>query len=66
MSFFFDTKSTDGETLYELVKTVMNDLELDLKKIVGQCFDGAANMKGREKGLKALMKKTSPLALYTH
>ena len=63
---FFDTKSTDGETLYELVKKVMKDLELDLQKIVGECFDGAANMKGRIKGLQALMKKTSPLALYVH
>ena len=37
---FHATKTTDGETLYKLVKEVINKLQLELKNIVGECFDG--------------------------
>ena len=63
---FFATKATDGRTLYELVKRVINQMNLQLANIVGECFDGAANMKGVKKGLATLMKETSPRALYVH
>ena len=63
---FIDTKSTDGQSLYELVERVMSEMNLALHNIVGECFDGASNMKGLHKGLATLMKKTSPLALYVH
>ena len=39
---FHATKTTDGEALYKLVKEVMNDLQLELQNIVGECFDGAS------------------------
>ena len=48
---FHATKTTDGEALYKLVKEVMNDLQLELQNIVGECFDGASNMSGVNKGL---------------
>ncbi|KAL9979781.1 hypothetical protein ACROYT_G017496 [Oculina patagonica] len=63
---FRATKTTDGATLYELVKTVINNLQLDLQNIVGECFDGASNMSGVNKGLSARMKECSPLAIYVH
>ncbi|XP_078368944.1 zinc finger MYM-type protein 1-like isoform X2 [Oculina patagonica] len=63
---FHATKTTDGATLYELVKTVINNLQLDLQNIVGECFDGASNMSGVNKGLSARMKECSPLAIYVH
>ena len=63
---FYDTKSTEGEVLYELVTKAIGDLGLNLEDIVGQCYDGAANMSGINKGLAARMKKTSPLAIYVH
>ena len=43
---FHATKTTDGETLYQLVKEVINKLQLELQNIVGECFDGASNMSG--------------------
>ncbi|CAH3178910.1 unnamed protein product [Porites lobata] len=61
---FHATKTTDGEALYKLVKEVMNDLQLELQNIVGECFDGASNMSGVNKGLSARMKECSPLAIY--
>ena len=41
---FYSTKSTEGEELYDLVKSAITDLNLDLKNIVGKAFYGAANM----------------------
>ncbi|CAL4240950.1 unnamed protein product [Meganyctiphanes norvegica] len=63
---FYETKSTEGVVLYELVKQAICDLNLNLENIVGQCFDGAANMSGIHKGLAARMKECSPFALYIH
>ena len=63
---FHATKTTDGEALYKLVKEVMNDLQLELQNIVGECFDGASNISGVNKGLSARMKVLSPLAIYVH
>ena len=63
---FFATGSTKGEVLYELVKKSVTNLNLLLSDIVGECFDGAANMSGCNKGVAARMKECSPLALYVH
>ena len=63
---FHATKTTDGETLYKLVKEVINKLQLELENIVGECFDGANNRSGVNKGLSARMKECSPLAIYVH
>ena len=63
---FYSTKSTEGEVLYELVKSAITELNLDLKKIVGKAFDGAANMNGVHKGLSTRMEECSPLGIYVH
>ena len=57
---FYSTKSTEGEVLYELVKSSITELNLDLKNIVGKAFDGAANMNGVHKGLSTRMEECSP------
>jgi hypothetical protein len=50
----FFTESTKSEVLYELdnVKKSVTNLNLLLSDIVGECFDGAANMIGCNKGVK--------------
>ena len=63
---FYETKTTDGETLYALVTKAIGDLNLDLTNIVGECFDGASNMSGKEKGLAGRMKECAPMAIYVH
>ena len=63
---FYPTASTEGEVLYELVKTAVGKLELSLENIVAECFDGAANMSGAHKGLATRMKECSPLGIYVH
>ena len=63
---FYSTKSTEGEVLYELVKSAITELNLDLKNIVGKAFDGAVNMNGVHKGLSTRMEECSPLGIYVH
>ena len=63
---FHAAKTIDGETLYKLVKEVINKLQLELQNIAGECFDGASNMSGVNKVLSARMKECSPLAIYVH
>ena len=36
-------KNTEGKTLYILIKSVLQDLGLNIKSMAGQCYDGAAN-----------------------
>ena len=67
----FFTESTKSEVLYELdnVKKSVTNLNLLLSDIVGECFDGAANMIGCNKGVSGVasrMRECSPLALFVH
>ena len=44
----------------------MNELNLPVKNIIGQCYDGGANMKGKHKGVAARMLKENKKAFYVH
>jgi hypothetical protein len=57
---FFATESTEGEVFYQFVKKSITNLNLLLTDIVGECFDGAANMSGCHKGVASRMKECSP------
>ena len=63
---FYVTKSTTGEALYDLLSKVMREFNLDMSNIIAECFDGASNMSGENKGLAARMKVTSPMSIYIH
>ena len=63
---FYETKTTDGKALYDLITKAISNLSLYLTNIVGECFNGAANISGKEKGLAALMKDCFPFAVYVH
>ena len=52
--------------MFNLAKDTIQSLNLDLKNIVGECYDGASNMCGIHGGLATLMKETSPLSIYVH
>lgn len=60
-----ESPCTTGEALFELFKSVMERCNLDWKKnLVGQAYDGAANMRGSYSGLQARIIKLNPRALY--
>ena len=35
------TLRSEGKTLFILIKSVLQDLRLNIKSMVGQCYDGA-------------------------
>ena len=45
---------------------VMKELNLDMSKIVAECFGDASNMKGENKGLATRMKVTSPMSIHIY
>lgn len=57
---------TAGRQYFELVKTILNNLGLDIRNIIISAFDGASNMSRRYNGLQAALKEVSPLMIYTH
>ncbi|XP_039304893.1 zinc finger MYM-type protein 1-like [Solenopsis invicta] len=63
---FYDTKNTKSETIYALVKHVFAECGLDMKKLRGQCYDGASNVSGKISGLQTHICKEEPRAVFVH
>uniref|UniRef100_A0A2S2NBF1 Zinc finger MYM-type protein 1 n=1 Tax=Schizaphis graminum TaxID=13262 RepID=A0A2S2NBF1_SCHGA len=59
-------KVTDssGKGYFEILKKCFNDHGIDFKKIIGESFDGAANMRGEFNGLRAHIQKENPKSVY--
>ena len=55
-----------GEAIAAQVCSDLRSLDLDLTNIRGQGYDGASNMSSERVGVQALIRKESPLAVYTH
>lgn len=62
----YETSSTTGENLFKLIQDALLRFNLPLKNLRGQCYDGAANMSGKFKGVQANFLKEEPRALYAH
>lgn len=45
---------------------MVSQLNLDMNKCIGQAYDGASNMSGREKGAASIILEKYPLASYQH
>lgn len=63
---FYKTSHTDSETLANLIKKVISDNGLDIQNLRGQCYDGAAAMRGSYTGVQARIREENPIALYVH
>jgi len=60
-----ESSNTTGQSLFELFKSVMEKNGLDWSRnLIGQSYDGAANMRGSYSGLQAHIIKENPKALY--
>lgn len=55
-----------GKGQYNLIKAELNSLGIDLKNVISNSFDGAANMSGQYKGLQNILKEDAPKSIYTH
>jgi hypothetical protein len=63
---FYRAEKTNGKTLATLIKITFLSLDLDIKNLRGQYYDGASNMRGRYKGVAARILQESPTAMYIH
>lgn len=63
---FMGTCRTTGEVLVSNIVKKLSELNLDVSKIRGQGYDGAASMNSARVGVQAIIKQHSPRALYTH
>ncbi|CAF1431790.1 unnamed protein product [Rotaria sordida] len=54
------------EGLFNLMMKWLKKLDLDIKYIVGQCFDGASFMRGPSKGIASRISQIVPTASYVH
>lgn len=57
---------TDATSLFSAVSDAIHLHKLEMKNIVGQCYDGASNMKGVHNGVQAKVKEIVPTAIYVH
>ncbi|KAL4122041.1 hypothetical protein QTP88_014447 [Uroleucon formosanum] len=63
---FYETETTDGETLSMLIKSTFVSHGLKIENIRGQCYDGTASMRGSYKGVQARIREENHLAMYIH
>ncbi|XP_022033097.1 zinc finger MYM-type protein 1-like [Helianthus annuus] len=59
-------RDTASSTLKEAIDSLLANNQLSIKQVRGQGYDGASNMRGEFKGLKALILKDNPSAYYIH
>ena len=55
-----------GKALADTIWSRLKFLNLPLKKMIGQGYDGASSMSGKEKDVQAIVKESCPLAVYIH
>ena len=63
---FVGTTDTTGETPTKLSIFSLQQMGLELHNMVGQGFDGAANMSGNTRGVQARIKQYAPGTTYVH
>ena len=61
-----DSSSSTGTGLHKTVTETLSSLGLDPQNIIGQSYDGAANMSGKYAGQQALIKHDAPNSTFTH
>ena len=59
----YETASTTGEAIANIVSDVLIRFSLPINKLRAQTYDGAANMLGHFEGCQAIVKQRQPLAL---
>ena len=53
-----------GKVLTNTILSYSKSLNLPLEKMIGQGYNGASSMCGKEKGVQAIVKESCPLAAY--
>ncbi|XP_078427996.1 uncharacterized protein LOC144700473 [Wolffia australiana] len=59
-------EDTRSETLFQHLLGFVHCFGLDIKRLRGQAYDGASNMRGEFNGLQTLVRSQVPFAFYVH
>ena len=59
-------KSADAKTIYSTLVEFSKEKNIQISKLVGMGFDGAATLSGKHKCVQSLLKKNSPHAVFVH
>ena len=62
----YEVEKIDANTIFLVIKDVLQRLNLAVCKIRGQCYDGAATMSGHRSGVATKLLDEEPKAIYTH
>jgi hypothetical protein len=60
----FTTAETSGEVLSNKILESLARVGLELQWLVGQSYDGASNVRGKQSGLQARIQEVAPKAMY--
>ena len=58
------TDSSGAPGLFELLRSTLVDNGITMENIVGESFDGAANMRGEYNGVQKHLKEVAPNSVY--
>lgn len=61
---FFKVLNTTGKGLFNFLKEILSELEIDLHDMRGQGYDNGANMSGKHVGLQAEIRKIDARAMF--
>ena len=57
-------KKADAKTIYETLLECLKKKNIQLSRLIGMGFDGAATFSGKHKGVQSLLKKNSPHSIF--
>lgn len=66
MGFYDVSKNKKAIGLSEIIRKVLNEWNVDLKKVICQTYDGASVMAGSEGGVQKHVRQFCPHALFIH
>ena len=59
-------KRANAECIHSAMAENLTSKNIQLSKVIGMVFDGAATLSGKKSGVQATMKKHSPHDLFVH
>jgi len=59
-------REQNAEAIADAIQRKITDLGLNMSNVVGQGYDGASVMSGRENGVQAIIQRVYPNAIYIH
>ena len=62
----YGIENTEAKTLVNMILDVLTRLNLSIKKLRGQCYDGASAMSGPRSGVAKQIRDLESRAVYTH